>query len=57
VIPYVGLTYGNFQSGLTYDMTISKLNEAARRSNTFELCFILRGGSTKNNGVIPSPWK
>jgi type IX secretion system PorP/SprF family membrane protein len=57
VIPYVGLTYGNFQFGLTYDMTISKLNEAARRSNTFELCFILRGGSTKNNGVIPSPWK
>jgi type IX secretion system PorP/SprF family membrane protein len=56
IIPYVGFSYGNFQMGLTYDFTISKLNEAARRSNTFEFSLIVRGGS-KNNAVIPAPWK
>lgn len=56
VIPYFGIGYGKFQVGLTYDITISKLNEAARRSNTFELCLILRGSGT-SSGVIPAPWK
>ena len=56
VIPYVGFGYGNMQIGLTYDITISKLNSAAQRANTFELCLILRGGS-KQSGVIPAPWK
>jgi type IX secretion system PorP/SprF family membrane protein len=56
VIPYVGFTYGKFQVGLTYDVTISKLNEAPKRFHTFELCLILRG-SGKSDGVIPSPWK
>lgn len=58
VIPYVGFSYGNFQVGLTYDLTISKLNEAARRSHTFELCLIFRNNNeNRSNGVIPSPWK
>jgi type IX secretion system PorP/SprF family membrane protein len=57
VIPYIGFSYGYFQIGLTYDITISKLNEAAKRANTFELSMILRGGSSKSNGVIPAPWK
>lgn len=57
IIPYIGFNYGNFQVGLTYDVTISKLNEAAKRSNTFEISMILRGGSGKNNGAIPAPWK
>lgn len=56
VIPYIGFSYGNFQVGLTYDVTISKLNAAAKRSNTFEISMILRGGSGKNNSVIPAPW-
>jgi type IX secretion system PorP/SprF family membrane protein len=56
VIPYIGLGYGNFQVGLSYDFTISKLNEAAKRSNTFEFSLVLKGGN-KNNGVIPAPWK
>jgi type IX secretion system PorP/SprF family membrane protein len=56
VIPYIGFSYGNFQVGATYDVTISKLNEAARRSNTFEFSLVLRGiGSS--DGVIPAPWK
>jgi type IX secretion system PorP/SprF family membrane protein len=57
VIPYAGFSYGNFQVGLTYDITISKLKEAPKRVQTFELCLILRGGSKVSNGVIPSPWK
>jgi type IX secretion system PorP/SprF family membrane protein len=56
VIPYIGFTYGNFEVGLTYDITISKLNEASKRIQTFELCLIVRGNS-KPDGVIPSPWK
>jgi type IX secretion system PorP/SprF family membrane protein len=56
VIPYVGFTYGTFQVGATYDLTISKLNEAAQRSNTFELSLIFRGHG-KTDGVIPAPWK
>lgn len=56
IIPYIGFGYGNFQLGVSYDMTISKLNEAARRPNTYELSLIFRGEG-KRNGVIPAPWK
>ncbi len=56
IIPYVGFGYGNFQVGVSYDVTISKLNEAARRPNTYELSFIFRGEG-RSNGVIPAPWK
>ncbi|HYM95007.1 MAG TPA: type IX secretion system membrane protein PorP/SprF, partial [Chitinophagaceae bacterium] len=57
VIPYFGFSYGNFQVGLSYDVTISKLNEAPKRMHTFELCLIFRGGSANSDGVIPAPWK
>jgi type IX secretion system PorP/SprF family membrane protein len=56
VIPYLGMGYGNIQFGLSYDITISQLNAAAQRANTFELSLILRGGA-KPSGVIPAPWK
>lgn len=56
LIPYVGLGYKNFQVGLSYDLTISKLNDAARRPNSWELALILRG-VRKPSGVIPCPWK
>ena len=56
VIPYFGFSYGNFQIGLTYDITISTLTQAAQRPHTFELCLILRGEG-KPDGVIPAPWK
>jgi len=56
VIPYLGFSYNNFQIGVNYDVTISKLNEAAKRSNTFEFSLILRGKG-KPDGVIPAPWK
>lgn len=56
LIPYVGLGYKNFQVGLSYDLTISKLNDAARRPDSWELSLILRG-VRKPSGVIPCPWK
>jgi type IX secretion system PorP/SprF family membrane protein len=56
VIPYFGFTYGNFQVGLTYDITISKLNAAAKKFQTLEFCLIVRGKG-KTSGVIPAPWK
>jgi type IX secretion system PorP/SprF family membrane protein len=58
VIPYAGFVYKNFQVGLTYDVTVSKLSAGTRRPNTWELSLILRGDSKeKNKGVIPCPWK
>ncbi len=56
ITPYLGLTYGNYQIGLTYDVTVSKLTQASRKAPTFELCLVLRGGA-KPDGVMPSPWK
>lgn len=56
IIPYVGLAFNDFQFGVSYDYTISKLNQAARKPNTWELSLILRG-SRKPSGVIPCPWK
>lgn len=56
IIPYVGLTYKDFQFGISYDITISKLNQATRRPSSWELSLILRG-SKKPSGVIPCPWK
>lgn len=56
LIPYVGFSYGNYQIGLTYDITISQLSQAARRAHTFELCLVLRADN-RSDGVIPAPWK
>lgn len=56
VIPYVGLSYKDFQVGFSYDLTVMKLNQATRKPNTFELSLILRG--TKDpSGIIPCPWR
>jgi type IX secretion system PorP/SprF family membrane protein len=58
IIPYIGLTYEDFQFGFTYDYTISKLRQAPRAPHTWELSLILRGDKSKNrSGVIPCPWK
>ena len=56
VIPYVGLAYKDMQFGMSYDITISKLNEAPRRAKTFEISFIIRGVKDPT-GIIPCPWK
>lgn len=56
IIPYVGLAYKDLQVGVSYDVTTSKLNQAARKPSTWELSIILRG-ARKPSGVIPCPWK
>jgi type IX secretion system PorP/SprF family membrane protein len=56
IVPYVGLTYKDMQFGFSYDLTVSKLNQATRKPNTFEVSIILRG-SKGPTGVIPCPWK
>jgi type IX secretion system PorP/SprF family membrane protein len=56
VIPYVGLTYKEFQFGVSYDITISKLNQASRKPSSWEVSLILRG-TKKPSGIIPCPWK
>jgi len=56
VIPYVGFAYKDFQLGLSYDVTVSKLNQAAIKPKTFELSLIYRGTRDAAFG-IPCPWK
>jgi type IX secretion system PorP/SprF family membrane protein len=56
IIPYVGFMYKDFQVGLSYDVTISKLREATNKPKTFELSLILRGIKEPTN-IIPCPWK
>ncbi len=56
LIPYVGIGYKDFQFGFSYDITTSKLNQAARKPNTWEISLILRGTSKPGN-IIPCPWK
>ena len=56
VVPYVGFAYRNFQFGFTYDVTVSKLSQAAEKPQTFELSLIIRGDD-KPKGIIPCPWK
>lgn len=55
IIPYLGLTVNNFQFGLTYDVTISKLKDAAIKPRTFELSLIVR--EPKAPKGIPCTWK
>jgi type IX secretion system PorP/SprF family membrane protein len=56
LIPYVGLAYKDLQIGLSYDWTISKLNQATPRPKTFEVTLILRG-IKEPTGFIYCPWK
>jgi len=56
LVPYLGLAYKDLQVGISYDITTSKLNQAARKPSTWELSLILRG-TTKPRNIIPCPWK
>lgn len=56
VIPYVGIAYKDYQFGLSYDVTASKLRQATEKPKTWELSLIIRGRN-KPNFVIPCPWK
>jgi type IX secretion system PorP/SprF family membrane protein len=56
VIPYLGISYQDYQFGMSYDVTTSKLNQANDKPNTWELSLIVRGRN-KPSYVIPCPWK
>lgn len=56
IIPYFGVAYKDYQFGISYDATISKLNDAANKPNTYEVSLIVRGRN-KPSYVIPCPWK
>jgi type IX secretion system PorP/SprF family membrane protein len=56
VIPYVGISYQEYQFGMSYDVTTSKLNQANDKPNTWELSLIVRG-KKRPSYVIPCPWK
>lgn len=56
LIPYAGLAYKDYQFGVSFDITTSKLNQATRKPNTWELSLIIRG-IRKPTDVIPCPWK
>src|SRR5438045_6129893 len=54
-VPYVGLAINNFQFGLSYDITTSKLNESARKPSSVEVSLIFRGSRAPSTN-IPCPW-
>ena len=56
IVPYIGIAYKDYQFGLSYDVTTSKLNQASDKPNTWELSLIVRGRN-KPTYVIPCPWK
>jgi type IX secretion system PorP/SprF family membrane protein len=56
IVPYLGLSFDDYQFGLSYDITHSKLSQTSLPHSTWELSFIIRG-KTKPSGVIPCPWK
>jgi type IX secretion system PorP/SprF family membrane protein len=56
IIPYMGISYQDYQFGMSYDVTTSKLNQANDKPNTWELSLIVRGRN-KPSYVIPCPWK
>ena len=56
IVPYFGIAYQDYQFGLSYDVTTSKLNQATDKPNTWELSLIVRG-KNKPSLVIPCPWK
>ena len=55
-IPYVGLDYGSFSLGMTYDVNISKFKTASQGMGGFEISLIYIGTSSDNrNRATPCP--
>ena len=71
VYPYIGFGIDDFQFGLTYDITVSKLNQAPKAPSSWELSISYRernnsGNSNSSNGNgrsgsisshLKCPWK
>ncbi len=62
IIPYLGIAVKDFQFGISYDITTSRLTQALQKPRSFELTFILRGkkdpvGIQSYPDVLSYPWK
>ncbi len=56
LVPYFGLAYKDFQVGVSYDITTSKLAQANIKPKTWELALIIRGVKDPSK-IVPCPWK
>ncbi|MBY0479728.1 MAG: PorP/SprF family type IX secretion system membrane protein [Chitinophagaceae bacterium] len=56
IIPYLGLSYGNFQAGITYDIPMSSSNSSLNTLKTYEFSLIYRSPK-RGAKTIPCPWK
>lgn len=54
VIPYVGYVYNDFQLGVSYDVTVSKIKTGSTAPRTFEISLIYRHSKTFSTR-IPCP--
>jgi len=55
IIPYVGLDFGNFSLGLTYDVNISALKTASQSQGGIEISLIYIKKKTDGKKGIPCP--
>lgn len=55
IIPYVGLDYGSFTMGLSYDVNISSLKTASQSQGGVEISLVYIKKSTNGKKPIPCP--
>ena len=55
IIPYVGLDYGSFTMGLSYDVNISSLKTASQSQGGIEISLVYIKKSTNGKKAIPCP--
>jgi type IX secretion system PorP/SprF family membrane protein len=55
VIPYLGLDYGSFTLGMTYDVNVSSLKTASESQGGFEISLIYIKKPTDGRKTIPCP--
>jgi type IX secretion system PorP/SprF family membrane protein len=55
VIPYIGLDYGNFNLGLTYDVNVSSLQTASQSRGGIEISLIYIKKASDGHREVPCP--
>jgi len=55
VIPYIGLDYGNFNLGLTYDVNVSSLQTASQSRGGIEISLIYIKKASDGHKEVPCP--
>ena len=56
LIPYIGMSYGVLQLGLSYDINASPSKNYLGPLNTFEFSLVIKSPQ-RSNSPIPCPWK